>query len=119
MKILNTGKNEILERLEQFAHHINQTAQQVVIQDPSAFAEQIRRKGVELFQILKATLFRDRARVSHPEFLRARVRKRVAENLEDDFQYPEVVEVITDCLIKAAQSDPYYRQLLGLEEYLA
>jgi hypothetical protein len=119
MKINNTNKNDILARLEEFAHQLNETAQRVVIQDPQGFAEQVRKKGAELFILLKSTFFRGRARISRPEFLRSRIKKRVMENLEDGFQYPEVADVITDVLIQAAKEDPYYRQLLDLEENLA
>jgi len=119
MKIYNLDHRQITHRLEEFARKLNQTAQQVVIQDPHMFAEQIRKKGAELLSILKATLFREKARVIRPEFLRARIKKRVIANLDEDFQYPEVIEVVTDSLVQAAQQDPRYRKILGLEENVA
>ena len=81
--------------------------------------EQIRKKGAELLSILKATLFREKARVIRPEFLRARIKRRVIDNLDEDFQYPEVIDVVTDSLVQAAKQDPRYRKILGLEENLA
>jgi len=116
MKITNFGKSEIALRLEEFARKLNQAAQQVVIQDPQAFAEHIRKKGAELFSILKTTLFPQRARLSRPEYYRSRIKKRVTESLEDALQDAEVIEQITDSLLQAAKEDPYYRRLLGLEE---
>ncbi|GEM_PF-3453414 len=116
MKITDLSKGEILLRLEEFAKKLNQTASQVVIQDPQIFAEQLCQKGTELFAILKANLFRARARSATPEFWRSRIRKRVVANLEEEFQYPEVVEAVTDSLILAAKEDVRYQKLLGLEE---
>ncbi len=115
MKVTNENKNDFLVRLEAIASKLNDSARQMVIADPQIFAEQVRRKGVELFGILKASLFRERARVSRPEFMKSKVKKKVIENLEDEFLYPEVVEVVTESLIQAAKSDPYYKRVLGLE----
>jgi len=117
MKIYKLDHQDITHRLEEFAKRLNQTAQQVVIQDPQAFAEHIRKKGSELLSILKATLFREKARVIRPEFLRARIKRRVIDNLDEDFQYPEVVDVVTDSLVQAAKEDPRYRRMLGLDSY--
>ncbi|MFO1520307.1 MAG: hypothetical protein U1F57_11710 [bacterium] len=115
MKISNFSKNEITDRLEEFAKKLNQTAQQVVIQDPVAFADQIRRKGSELLAILKSSLFKGRARVSRPEFLRAQIKKKVIENLDESIQYPEVIDEVVNTLVQAAKEDPHYRKLLGIE----
>lgn len=114
MKIQAPNKNELKNRLEQFASKLNETARQMVIADPHVFAEQVRRKGVELFVLLKSSLFKERASSSHPAFLRAQVKKRVINSLENEFLYPEVVESVTDTLIQAAQVDPHYRRVLGL-----
>lgn len=114
MKVERNQKNELISRLEQFASRLNETARQMVIADPQVFAEQVRRKGVELFSMLKSSLFRERARSVRPAFMRSQVKKRVIDNLEDEFLYPEVVETVTDVLIQAAQSDPHYRRVLGL-----
>src|SRR5262245_46613081 len=116
MKITNFGKNEIAVKLEEFARKLNQTAQQMGMQDPQAFAEQIRKKAAELLSILKSTLLQGRSRVSPPEYFRTRIKKRVMENLEESFQDPELIDQITDSLFQVAKEDPYYRYLLGLEE---
>lgn len=114
MKIERNSKNELLNRLEQFASKLNETARQMVIADPHVFAEQVRRKGVELFGMLKYSLFKERARATQPAFMRAQVKKRVIDNLESDYLYSEVVEAVTDTLIAASQADPHYRRVLGL-----
>ncbi len=114
MKVEQNQKNQFINRLEQFASKINETAHQMVIADPQIFAEQVRRKGVELFALLKSSLFKERARSARPAFMRAQVKKRVIDSLEDEYLYPEVVETVTDTLILAAQADPHYRRVLGL-----
>ncbi len=114
MKIEQNQKSEFKNRLEQFASKLNETARQIVISDPQIFAEQVRRKGMELFGLLKSSLFKERARSVNPSFMRAQVKKRVIDSLEDEYLYPEVVETVTDTLILAAQADPHYRRVLGL-----
>jgi predicted nucleotide-binding protein (sugar kinase/HSP70/actin superfamily) len=116
MKISNFRKNEIAVRLEEFARKLNQTAQQMGMQDPQAFAEQIRKKAAELLSLLKTTLFQGRIRVSRPEFFRTRIKKRVMENLEETFQDSDLIDQITDSLVQVAKEDPYYRRLFSLEE---
>lgn len=114
MKI-TPSKNELIQRLEEFASKLNETARQMVISDPHVFAEQVRRKGVELFGMLKSSLFfKERARSSRPAYMRGQVKKKVIDSLEDEYLYPEVVEAVTDTLISAAESDPHYRRVLGL-----
>jgi len=117
MKGISPLKTELIEKLEEFARKVNQTAQHVIIQDPPAFAEQIRQKGLELLGILKSSLFKEKARVSRPEYYKTRVRKRVSENLAECYQSDEFVEIVTNRLIAAAQEDKSYRRMLGLEEF--
>jgi hypothetical protein len=116
MKITNFRKNEIAVKLEEFARKLNQTAQQMGMQDPQAFAELIRKKAAELLSTLKSTLLLGRTRHPRPEFFRTRIKKRVLESLEEDFQDPELIDQITDSLLQAAKEDPYYRRLFDLEE---
>lgn len=114
VKIQSHNKNELRVRLEQFASKINETARQMVIADPQIFAEQVRRKGVELFSLLKSSFLKNKMNTYRPAFLRAQVKKRVIDSLENEFLYPEVVDTVTDTLIQAAQVDPHYRRVLGL-----
>lgn len=114
MKIQTPHKNELRVRLEQFASKLNETARHMVIADPQVFAEQVRRKGVELFSLLKLNFFKNKNNTYRPAFVRTQVKKRVIDGLENEFLYPEVVETVTDTLIQAAKSDPHYRRVLGL-----
>ena len=116
MKISNFIKEDILTRIEQVTKKVGKTTGQLN-QTPQLIAEQLRQKGSELFSIL-SPLFRARARTVRPEFLRGQIRKRVKKHLVGLFQEEEIIEVVTDCLVKAAKEDPYYRELLGLEEKL-
>lgn len=116
MKINNDPKNDLLIRLERFASKFNETARQMVASDPQILAEQVRRKGLELLGLIKSNLFfKERARASRPEYMKSRVKKKVIENLEDEFLYPEVVEAVTDSLIQAARMDSHYKRSLGLD----
>jgi len=116
MKGISPLKTELVEKLEEFARKVNQTAQHMIIQDPPAFAEQVRQKGLELLGILKASLFKERARV-RPEYYRTRVRKKVTENLADCYHSEELVDLVTNTLITAAKEDSSYRRILGIEDF--
>lgn len=117
MKITNFTKNDVLSRIEEIAKKVGEKAGQLR-QDPQTVAEQLRQKGAELFSIL-SPLFRGRARSVRPEFLRSQIRKQVKKNLVGRFHDDELVDAVTDSLISVAKEDPYYQQLLRLDESLA
>ncbi|MBF0491531.1 MAG: hypothetical protein HQM15_01975 [Deltaproteobacteria bacterium] len=113
MKIQRWTAQDLGLKLETVTKKINQKMAQIATQDPTHIVEQLQEKAGLLFKLVRSNLLASRQLGRPIPLTRSQVRKKVQDNLEEVFQNPEIIELVTDSIYQAAQQDPRYRQLLN------